>query len=54
MAKVKSDKSPTITGKYEVPDGWVKELNFFDMTGQKAGMTYTNNKSYQYELQRNR
>jgi hypothetical protein len=29
--KVKSEKSPTITGKYEVPEGWVKELNFFDM-----------------------
>lgn len=51
MAKVKSDKSPTITGSYEVPDGWVKELNFFDMTGKKAGTKGTSNKFYHIELQ---
>lgn len=51
MAKVKSDKRSTITGKYEVPDGWVKELNFFDMTGQKAGTKGTSNKFYHIELQ---
>ncbi len=51
MAKVKSDKSPTITGNYEVPNGWVKELNFFDMTGQKAGTKGTSNKFYHIELQ---
>jgi poly [ADP-ribose] polymerase len=51
MAKVKTDKSPTITGKYEVPDGWVKELNFFDITGSKAGTKGTSNKFYHIELQ---
>lgn len=37
MAKIKADSSPTIKqGQYSVPEQWVKELNFFDMTGEKA------------------
>ena len=51
MAKVKTDKSPTITGNYEVPVGWVKELNFFDITGEKAHTRGTSNKFYHIELQ---
>jgi hypothetical protein len=47
MAKIKSDKKPTITSNYEVPNGWVKELNFFDMTGKKAGTKGTSNKFYE-------
>jgi hypothetical protein len=50
MAKVKTDKSPTITGKYEVPDGWVKELNFFDTIHN--GITHSNNELYHYEFHR--
>jgi predicted DNA-binding WGR domain protein len=50
--KIKSDKSPTISdGQYEVPDGWVKELNFFDISGDKAHTKGTSNKFYHAELQ---
>ena len=51
MVKVKADRNPTITGKYEVPDGWVRELNFFDMKGTKAKTKGTSNKFYHIELQ---
>jgi len=50
MAKVKASKSPTLS-KHTVPDGWVKELNFFDMTGEKAKTKGTSNKFYHIELQ---
>jgi poly [ADP-ribose] polymerase len=51
MAKVKAAKSPTITDKYEVPDGWVKELNNFDLTGERNKTKGTSNKFYHIELQ---
>lgn len=51
MAKVKAEKSPRFTGNYTVPDGWVKELNFFDMSGKTAGTKGTSNKFYHIELQ---
>ena len=50
-AKIKVDKQPTITGKYEVPVGWVKELNNFDMTGARNKTQGTSNKFYHIELQ---
>ena len=34
--KVKSENSSSLSGNYTVPDGWVKELNFFDLDGSKA------------------
>lgn len=49
--KVKADKSPIITGGYSVPADWVKDLNFFDMTGSKAKTKGTSNKFYHIELQ---
>jgi predicted DNA-binding WGR domain protein len=50
MAKVKTDKLPAFTD-YEVPVGWILELNFFDMTGEKAGTRGTSSKMYHMELQ---
>lgn len=50
VVKVKTDKSPTIT-KYQVPAEWVKDLNFFDMSGSKAKTKGTSNKFYHIELQ---
>lgn len=49
--KVKTDKSPTISSGYTVPANWVKDLNFFDMTGSKAKTKGTSNKFYHIELQ---
>jgi len=49
MAKVKTDKQATITD-YNVPPGWVVELNFFDLTGEKAKCKNTSNKQYHLEL----
>jgi hypothetical protein len=46
MAKVKVQKHPEFTSDYEVPDGWVKELSFFDMTGKKAKTKGTSNKFF--------
>lgn len=51
MAKVKVQKHPEFTSDYEVPDGWVKELNFFDMTGKKAKTKGTSNKFFHIEMQ---
>src|SRR5690606_28942877 len=48
--KVKTDKSPSIKN-YQVPAEWVKDLNFFDMTGSKAKTKGTSNKFYHIELQ---
>jgi len=48
--KVKTDKQATITD-YEVPVGWVVELNFFDMTGEKAKTRGTSAKMYHLEVQ---
>lgn len=48
--KIKVSKSPKITGGYEVPDGFVKELNFFDMTGKKANTKGTSNKFFHLEM----
>jgi poly [ADP-ribose] polymerase len=50
MAKVKADKRATITD-YEVPAGWILELNFFDMIGEKSGTCGSSNKMYHMELQ---
>ena len=47
----KADRSPTITGKYEVPTGWVRELNNFDLTGARNKTKGTSNKFYHIELQ---
>lgn len=49
MTKVKVDKTATITD-YDVPIGWVVELNFFDMTGEKAKCKGTSNKAYHLEM----
>lgn len=52
MAKIKADSSPTIKqGQYSVPEQWVKELNFFDLTGEKAHIKGTSNKFYHIEIQ---
>ncbi len=49
MAKVKTDKQATITD-YDVPAGWVVELNFFDITGEKSKTIGTSNKAYHLEM----
>lgn len=49
MAKVKVEKSARFTD-YEVPSGWVVELNFFDMTGEKSRTVGTSSKMYHLEL----
>ena len=50
--KIKAQKSPTIKeGTYSVPTGWIKELNFFDIFGDKAKTKGTSNKLYHIELQ---
>lgn len=50
--KIKAQKSPTIKeGSYTVPTGWIKELNFFDIFGDKAKTKGTSNKLYHIELQ---
>jgi len=51
MAKVKVSKTAVLTGKYEVPAGWVKELNHFDLTGERSKTKGTSNKFYHIELQ---
>ena len=48
-AKVKADKVATIKD-YDVPVGWVAELNFFDLTGEKAGTAGSSNKMYHMEI----
>jgi predicted DNA-binding WGR domain protein len=50
MTKVKAEKSAKFTD-YEVPVGWIVELNFFDMTGEKAGTHGTSAKMYHLEVQ---
>jgi predicted DNA-binding WGR domain protein len=50
MAKVKTEKQSHITD-YEVPSGWVVELNFFDMTGEKSKTIGTSAKMYHLEIQ---
>lgn len=47
--KVKTDKQATITS-YDVPVGWVTELNFFDLTGEKAKTSGSSNKMYHMEI----
>ena len=49
--KVKSENSSSLSGNYTVPDGWVKELNFFDLDGSKAKTQGSSNKFYHIELQ---
>ena len=49
--KVKSENSSSLTGIYTVPDGWVKELNFFDLDGSKAKTFGTSSKFYHIEMQ---
>lgn len=48
--KVKTDKQATIMD-YNVPEGFIVELNFFDLTGEKAHTSGTSNKAYHLELQ---
>jgi len=50
MAKVKAESTPTFTD-YEVPAGWILELNSFDMTGENNKTKGTSNKFYHMELQ---
>jgi poly [ADP-ribose] polymerase len=50
MAKVKAESTSHLTD-HEVPIGWVLELNFFDMTGEKAKTKGTSSKFYHIELQ---
>lgn len=50
MAKVKAESTPRFTD-YEVPAGWILELNSFDMTGEKNKTKGTSNKFYHMELQ---
>jgi poly [ADP-ribose] polymerase 2/3/4 len=50
MAKVKAESSPHFTD-YEVPSGWVIELNNFDITGERNKTQGTSNKFYHMELQ---
>jgi poly [ADP-ribose] polymerase 2/3/4 len=50
MAKVKTDKQAAFTD-YDVPVGWVVELNFFDMTGEKSRTIGTSAKAYHLEVQ---
>jgi predicted DNA-binding WGR domain protein len=50
MAKIKVEKQSRITD-YVVPAGWVVELNFFDMTGEKAKCKGTSCKMYHLEVQ---
>ena len=47
MAKVKTSSGPTLSS-YNVTK--VKELNFFDLTGEKAKTNGSSNKSYHAEL----
>ena len=49
--KIKIDKQTSLSGSYTVPEGWIKELNFFDMTGSKAKTKGTSNKFYHIEIQ---
>jgi poly [ADP-ribose] polymerase len=50
MSKIKTDKKSFIID-YNVPVGWVVELNFFDLTGEKSKCKNTSNKFYHIELQ---
>lgn len=50
MAKVKAESTPTFTD-YEVPAGWILELNSFDITGENNKTKGTSNKFYHMELQ---
>lgn len=50
MAKVKADSTPHFSD-YEVPVGWVVELNSFDITGERNNTKGTSNKFYHLELQ---
>jgi predicted DNA-binding WGR domain protein len=48
--KIGAEKSSKLSGKFEVPVGWVKELNFFDITGEKAKTKGTSSKFYHIEI----
>lgn len=50
MAKVKAEKTSKLSD-FEVPTGWVIELNSFDITGERNKTKGTSNKFYHMELQ---
>jgi predicted DNA-binding WGR domain protein len=50
MAKVKAESTPAFSD-YEVPPGWILELNSFDITGERNKTKGTSNKFYHMELQ---
>ena len=49
--KVKAENHSSIGTSYDVPAGWVQELNFFDLTGEKAKTKGSSSKFYHIELQ---
>ena len=50
MTKVKSEKISRIKTGYEVPEGWVRELNFFDISGIRSKTIGSSSKMYHIEL----
>jgi poly [ADP-ribose] polymerase len=49
--KIKSEKQSSLKTTYEIPTDWVKDLNFFDLSGEKSGTFGTSCKFYHIELQ---
>lgn len=50
MIKVKAEKTSKLTD-FEVPTGWIVDLNNFDITGERNKTKGTSNKFYHMELQ---